>query len=221
MKKWLGIVAVVLNMARFGAAAESSADHLLGISFKLSTLGVGADIALDLGKHFNLRGGVNYGSYDLNVAMGKADVEGNLLWLTAPILLDWHPAAGGFRVSAGGIVNKNKISLTADPLEPIELDGVEYDIERLSGDISFREFCPYVGIGVGNAVGGDGRAHFACDFGIMFHGAPKVSSRAVAASSAAQDVLDQALQNEVDNLEDDLSGFLYYPVVSVGFSIAF
>ena len=203
------------------AAEEEKESRPLGISFKLSTLGVGGDLTLDLGKYFNLRGGVNYGQYDLTVIMNEADVEGKLRWLTVPILLDWHPAAGGFRISAGAVINKNKISLTADPKEPIELDGTDYSIESLEGEITFRDFSPYIGIGTGDAVGADSAVHFTCDFGVMFQGIPDVSAHARSSSEVVQAALDEALQKEVDNLRDDLSWFQYYPVVSLGFSIAF
>jgi hypothetical protein len=225
MRTWV-LTGLVIGILGAGAArGEDKVEektYPLGLGVKVGTLGFGADMTMGLTSILNLRAGMNYGKFDVNVVLDEADVEGHLRWMTVPLLLDIHPAAGGFRLSLGGMVNRNKVSLSADPTEPIELEGTDYDITSLDGEIRFAEFSPYVGIGYGNAVGKDGRVHFSCDFGILYHGAPKVTARAVSTLPGEwQARLDEDLQKEVDDFEDDISGFRYYPLISLGFSVAF
>ncbi len=212
---WAGAVSV-LGLWASGALASP-----VGVSLKVNTLGAGADVTVNMGTYLNARAGFNYGQFNLLMSLDEADLDAKLRWQTVPVLLDYHPTGGGFRISLGGVVNNNRIDLSADPYEPLTLQGVDYTIDRLDGRIEFQRISPYFGIGVGNAVGG-GRVHFACDFGVMYHGSPRV--RAVAESNlppALQAELDRDLQSEVDDLQDDLSGWRYYPVVSLGFSISF
>jgi hypothetical protein len=201
---------------------EETRDPTLGISPKISTLGVGGDLTLRFGKYMNGRVGVNYWHHEMSVQLDEADVEGTLEWNTFPLLLDWHPAGGGFRVSFGGVVNNNKVKISADPRQPITLEGTDYWIESLDGEITFPQVAPYFGIGYGNAVLEDSVLHFACEFGVMFQGALRAKAKATAnLPPALMAELDRDLQQEVDDFEKDASAYQYYPVIALGFSIGF
>ncbi len=192
-----------------------------GVTLKLNTLGVGADLTVNLGTYLNLRGGFNYGQLDTTVLMDEATVIGSLRWRTIPLLLDYHPTGGGFRISGGGMINHNRVLLSADPNEPLKLQGTDYSVDRLEGSIRFNRFSPYLGIGFGNATG-NGRVHFACDFGVMMHGSPRVEARAEANLPPDQQAqLERELQREVDEFENDIAAWKFYPVVSLGLSVSF
>jgi hypothetical protein len=136
-------------------------------------------------------------------------------------LLDIHPFGGGFRVSGGGMLNKNEIQLRANLDRTVEIDDQEFSLSDFKGEVTFEEMAPYLGIGYGNAVGADGRWHFSCDFGVMFQGEPKVSASATASNPAIQPIVDEALDREVADLQDDANAFKYYPVISAGVSFRF
>ncbi len=193
----------------------------LGVSLKAGTLGAGGDVTVNLGKKANLRGGINLFNYDDTVDLDEATVDGEIDWQTMSVLLDWHPAGSGFRLSGGVVFNENEISMTASPNDTLEFQGTDYTVQSLDGQVTFNELSPYLGIGYGDAVGGNGRFHFTCDFGVMFHGEPEVSLRATAQNPAIQAQLDQDVQAERDEFQEDIDGFVIYPVVSVGFSFAF
>jgi hypothetical protein len=55
----------------------------------------------------------------------------------------------------------------------------------------------------------------------MFQGEPKVAASATASDPALQPYVDQALANEVADIQDDASVFQFYPVISVGVSYRF
>lgn len=194
----------------------------VGITAKAGTLGLGADLTVGLvASRLNARAGINGFTYAREFEMEDADVEAELDWMTIPILLDWHPAGGGFRISSGPVINNNEISLSADPNVPIELEDKEYDIAGLDGAIAFDDASFYFGIGYGNAAASEGRWHFACDFGVMYHGEPDATASATAQNAAVQTELNNALAEEVEQFEEDARAFQFYPVVSMGVSFAF
>lgn len=191
----------------------------VGITPKIGTLGLGADVTVKLTDHVNARGGYNAYTHEQQVDMDDARVDGEIRLQTIPILLDWHVYDGGFRLSVGAVLNENEIVLSATPKDDFTFNDNHYTVQSLDGEIDFMKTSGYFGLGYGNAVGRDGRLNFACDFGVMFHGQPSVSATAAAVDPRLQAALNNDLQAEVDDLEDRLSGFLVYPVISIGFSI--
>ena len=211
--------AVVFSVITAGLAAAQTTG--VGIAAKVGTLGYGGDLTIGLGQYLSFRGGYNTLALKRDVDLDEATVKGKLAWQTIPLLLDWHPWGQGFRVSAGGVINDNAIKLSADMKQTLELENTEYSVESLDGSITFNRGSLYLGIGYGNAAGTDGRWHFACDFGVMYHGEPEVNAHATARDPAQQANLDRDLQMETDNLQHDMKGFQYYPVIAVGVSYAF
>jgi hypothetical protein len=203
------------------AAARATAVGEVGATVKVGTLGLGAEASVGIAPRLNVRAGYNTLSYERDFTMDDADVTGELDWQTIPILLDWHAFGGGFRISAGGVINNNEVLISADPTEPFELQDAAYWIDSLDGKITFDSTSWYLGVGYGNAVDRDGRWHVSCDFGVMYHGEPKVEATAVAQDPLIQALLDQDLQKEVADFQDDIKAFVWYPVVSVGVSFRF
>ncbi len=200
---------------------DSGSAGNVGITAKVGTLGAGAEVTLGLGDYFGLRVSGNRASWDGD----KSSDEGTIAWdvelQTYGALLDIHPFGGGFRLSGGEMINKNKIRLHADLNEPVELNGQDYQLSDFGGEVTFNSTAPYAGIGYGNAAGADGRWHFSCDFGVMFQGSPKVEAHATASDPAYQSAVDAALEKERAEIQDDANGFKYYPVISLGVSFRF
>lgn len=196
---------------------SASAPDFAGAALKAGTAGVGADVTLGLSDNINLRVGLNYFSHTHeSFDNGEKDLIGKLNLQTAPLLADWHPSAGNFRVSAGLFINNNRLSLDAVPGAEIDFNDVEYRVESFSGNMSFNRLSPYIGIGYGNAARGGSRFGFSFDFGVMFHGTPKISAEAVAADPGRQEALERDLDAELNNLRDDADPFKFYPVLSFG-----
>lgn len=212
-----------LAVVLLGASVAQAA---IAATLKVGTLGIGADLTVGIDEKFNARVGVSGLSYGFSVG-GDEDEEGSksispdLKLLTLGALLDWHPWAGGFRVSTGLYVNKNKLDLTADTSQKVEINDKEYLLSDLDGTVDFRSLAPYLGFGYGNALGADGRWHFACDFGVMFQGSPQVGLAATVNDPALQAQLDADLEQEAKKIEDDISFFRVYPVLTLGVSYRF
>lgn len=195
------------------------------VTVKMGTLGYGADLTVGLVPTVNLRLGVNTISLDIDVAeedseSGGEEIQTEIEWLTLAVLLDWHLTEGGFRVTGGIMINNNEVNLSADISESVEINDRAYIVSDFSGNISFNDIAPYLGIGYGNAVG-EGRWHFALDLGVMFQGAPDVTIEARSSNPIIQAILDRDLQAEAQELEDDTEMFDMYPVLSLGASFAF
>lgn len=227
--KWLVVVimAALVN-AGFGAekratvpVAETGSAGGVGLTVKAGTLGAGLEATVGANDYLGFRFGVNAMSFGPRVLTDEGTINTDMEWLSYGALVDIHPFGGGFRISGGGLINKNKFKMTADLDEPVDLNGVEYQLGDLNGEVTFEELAPYAGIGFGNAVGADGRWHFSCDFGILFQGAPKLEATARASDPALQEVVDRALAAELEDIQEDMDAFQWYPVISVGVSYRF
>ncbi len=193
----------------------------VGLTVKAGTLGGGLEATIGASDYLGFRFGVNMMNAGPSLSQDEGTIKTDLDWLSYGALVDLHLFGGGFRISGGGLINKNKFKMTADLTKSVELNNQEYYLDSLDGQVTFSELAPYVGIGYGNAVGADGRWHFSCDFGVMFQGSPTVSASAKASDPAIQPYVDEALAAEVADIQDDANAFKYYPVISVGVSYRF
>lgn len=214
--RMLAMVVAAAMMVGQSVLAEGVA-----LTAKVGSLGVGGDLTFGLGQSVNARVGFNWVNYDRDFDMDEATVEGAVDFLTIPVLLDWHCFGGGFRLSAGPVINKNKVTLSAEPNGILELENTDYQVDSLDGSVTVDDLGAYLGIGYGNAVGSDGHWFFACDFGVMYQGEPSVEATAKASNPALQELLNRDLQKEVADFQDDISWFRFYPVISVGLSYRF
>jgi hypothetical protein len=196
----------------------------VGITAKVGTLGLGGELTAGLLQRVNGRLGFNALSISADLSDdedGVEDVSGDLELQTVSLLLDWHPwKDGGFRLSAGAILNNNEVSLTAESDVVVQLGDSAYLISDLNGDVTFDDIVPYVGLGYGNAVG-EGNWHFSFDLGVMFQGEPDVSLSATALIPAQQDALNASIEQEIQDIEEDTEVFTMYPVLSFGLSYKF
>lgn len=222
----IGVVlcGLALAAARVSAAQGGQVDEPaggVGVSAKVGTLGIGGELTLGLNDYVGIRLGANAFNWSGSTDADEGTVYTDLDLMTYGALLDLHLFGGGFRISGGALVNKNKLNIRADLTEPVELNGLKFWLEDLSGEVTFAELAPYAGIGYGNAVDHDGRWHFSCDFGVMFQGEPKVSASATASNPTLQPAVNAALDAEVADIQDDANSYKYYPVISLGVSFRF
>jgi hypothetical protein len=191
-----------------------------GATAKVGTTGLGADLTLGINDHLSLRGGISGFTYDDTVELDDAEVDGSIDMLIFPVLIDWHPAGTGFRISAGAVFNESEFSLSADD-KVLTLSDIDFPVDTLTGSIETDDLTYYFGIGYGNAAGKDGRVHFSCDFGIIYYGSPTVSATAASQVPGTQAALDIALADEIAELEEEIKDYSFYPVISLGVAVRF
>ena len=215
MKKYFLLAALALP----GVASASD----WGIDGHGGTLGFGAELNYAVNSYFTARVQFNRYNYDYNATKEQVNYDLTLQLKSYAAMLDWHPFAGVFRVTGGVFSNKNNIAAVATPQGSYTVNGHTYTAAQLAtlyGDISFKPTVPYLGIGWStNGTTGTGLG-FEFDVGALFQGSPKANLYATGPVTT-QAQFQQDLAAEQAKLQDDVSSFKTYPVVSLGITYRF
>jgi hypothetical protein len=218
--RYIGVVvSFLLIWSTMAFAQEGTAGAL-----KLGTTGLGVEVIQSFREHVNGRLGLNFYSGDYDATGGdevEYDIDLNLR--SGLLLVDWHPYEGEFRVSYGLFYNSNSVEVRGTPTESVKIGDRRYspaEVGILKYTFDFRNIAPYLGIGVGNAFRTDRTFGFNFDFGLLFQGSPKVEL-STEDSLVAEDLIRSDLEKEEEELEDDISAFKVYPVISFGFTYRF
>lgn len=221
MKSSKACVIVAMTLAAVGAAEAA------GVGLRAGTTGVGADIGFGLLPTLSARVGYSGLSYNRTIEPTDLKYDSRLRLSNLNLLLDFSPLPGPFRLTGGFIVNDNKADVTAQPTNgTYTLNGVTYPasaIGSLGGTVKAgNRAAPYLGIGYGNVAGLGVNFYF--DLGVMFQGTPSASLSATCGSSLSAAQCSQLQANvvaEQNRLQNDISGFKYYPVANIGVTIGF
>lgn len=209
----------------------------IGVGVKGGTLGVGAEIDLGLNDTLHLRGGANYLKFSFDSTISNIDYDMEPEFKNFSLLLDVYPFSGSFRITGGVFINNNEIALTGSPRGdgfwadysiPSEYSFAEplKDTIKVDGTVEFNTFAPYVGIGWNSNVEKVKGWGVSFEMGVLFQGAPTVSSLTASAAPPLDAYADnplvlQVLEQEKKAIEEDLENFQYYPVASLMFHYTF
>ena len=195
----------------------------VGVTAKGGTTGVGADLTVPLVSNWlNLRAGYNFLGWRPSITQSGIKYKADLDFESIPILLDFHPFHGNFRITGGVFYNKNEMDLSAAVNANTVGNGTGVGTAILNANTSWsKEWAPYLGIGFGNAADDNTldlpiAVGFSLDIGAFYQGSPDVL---LTDSSGLVPAADLAIEQA--QLEDDLSGFKFYPVVTLGIHIRF
>lgn len=187
---------------------------------KASTLGGNVELYRSFGDQFNAHIGINY--FSLNQSLEetddyKAEAEAGLMSFS--VLGDYFPfQSSSFRLTAGLMFNLNEINTVLTPVESYTVGGDVYtpdDLGTLDANIKFNAIAPYIGLGFGNPTGGDSGFGFVFELGTMYQGG------SIVALTANGLLEPSASEDQEELIEDNLSWFNWYPVVSLGLSYKF
>ncbi len=209
-------------LSAFAVTGTAVADHNFGVGVKAGTLGIGVEgtwrplpyIDLRVGanqydyKDSGLYGGVNY---DAEFNLDNYYVTGNLRFPLSP-----------FRLSGGLYANGNEFNaVSGDNGAIIFIGGDPYPADAvgtLSAGAAFDSTSPYVGVGFDFTV--LGKVGLILDFGMLWQGSPQVSMSADG-PLAGIPMFEASMDAERAELEDQLSDYKAWPVVSLGFVFNF
>jgi hypothetical protein len=219
----------------------SAASGSVGVAVKVSTLGLGAEVAARVMRRANVRAGFNVLGYSRTFNKDGIPYHGHLNFKTVEAHFDFFPWSGGFHVSPG------LLAYIGDPIkatafvpggQSFTLGGTVFYSDSAmpttgTGKVDFNEAAPMITVGWGNLVPRQYNKHFSVPFeiGVAFQGAattklnlsgnvctsPGVNCTAAASSSFVQSQV-IAEQNKISN---SLSFFQAYPIISVGFGYKF
>ncbi len=211
---------LLLIMLFFGLSSTTIFSQEWAIAAKVSTLGGNLELYRSFGDQFNAHVGFNY--FGLDQSLDDEDdyvVDATVGLMSISALGDYFPfESSSFRVTAGLYFNLNEIDAIVTPTETYEVGGDIYSIEELGTldmNIAFNPVAPYIGLGFGNPTAGDSGFGFSFDIGSMYQGGSIVNM-------TAEGLLEPTAAEDQEKLiEDNLSWFKWYPVVSLGLSYKF
>lgn len=211
--------------------------HAVGVGGRVSTIGLGLEVAQPLARKLNFRAGLSAFSYNLEQEQDQIDYELDANFAARHFLLDWHPFAGTFRLSGGLFNNKTEFSFVskqANTSQPYSVgnDTWTSDNARLTGTMRFQPIAPYLGLGWGwRPNRADGGLSFTADIGVIYQGAPNIDLDAsgTATSQKYNITVDIAtyvpaqeeLVVEEANLEKEGKSYTYYPFIALGLQYSF
>lgn len=204
-------------------ASSSAANADFGVGVKAGTLGIGVEGRWSPLPWLDLRLGANQYDYDATGVQAGIDYD-------ATLALDTYFLTGNFsfplsplRITAGAFSNGNELQLMSqDTLgADFNIGGVSFssaDVGALQSITSFGSTAPYLGAGFDFEA--FGKVGLNLDFGVLWQGEPTVSLNATGLDTAPaqiQALLIPALEAERLELEDEVSGYKAWPVVSLSF----
>lgn len=222
-------------------AASGGDTNKIGIGVKGSLLGGGVEVAARVTHFTNVRAGFNMLSYSRGFNKDGIAYNGQLSFKTVEAHFDIFPFAGNFHVSPGVLAYIGD-PITANAAVPggqtFTLGGTTYYSDTTTpltgnGKIDFNRAAPMATIGWGNLVPRRHNKHFSVPFevGVAFQGSPKAAlslggnvcdSPGVNCRPAATDAGVQTnIQSEQTKLNNSMSFFKAYPIISVGFGYSF
>jgi hypothetical protein len=222
------------------ADSKSKGEHgagRVGVGFRASSLGLGGEVAVEVTRTSNLRGGISGFSYSRGFDQNGIHYYGDLRWLSAEAHYDWFPfthLVRSFHLSPGLIAyNDNHVNASASTMGGYNftLNHVAYfsdpaDPVGGTGKLSFNKAAPTFMVGFGNLVPRKGK-HVSVNIeaGVAFAGSPKIGlnltgSACLPGTSICQNVgttpsIQSNVVGEQTVISNDLSPFKYYPLVAL------
>ncbi|MDQ7045613.1 MAG: hypothetical protein Q9M32_06860 [Sulfurimonas sp.] len=197
------------------------------IALKAGTLGGALELTTNITESINARIGISGFNYSQSDSDTDITYDADLKILNISLLADYYVSNNSqFRLTGGVMYNGNKLTMNGKPTAAgtFTINNVVYNssaVSSVDASVDFNKVAPYIGIGWGNAVKKAGW-NFTADLGVMFQGAANVESSYVTTlTGAAKTQLDADIAAEQRELEDDLSGYKYYPVATIGVSYRF
>lgn len=229
-------LAVALLLAGTSTMASAASDDIT-FAGRISTLGLGVESSTRyFSDNLHLRAQANFGNLSRTLERNTLDYDAEFEWLSGGLMADFF-LIDKLRLSLGAMVNKNRVQLAQQGAGIYKIGSRDYRAEgdfQLDGDIKFRSFAPYIGIGFGNPMSSKSRISYGVDVGVMVQGNPTAelnakgtvtpvdsSGNAIGDSTQAEfDPTVQAdLKREQDEAASDAEDLKVFPVI--GFSIAY
>lgn len=241
--KLSSVIALVLSVHSLPAISTSSEDSTgAGAIIKIGTLGPGVEFDYRLNESWNIRLQANGYSYSDTFEEDDIDYTGEIKLSSFGALIDWRPFSGTFRMSGGLYSNGNELEGTAISrgdeifeIGDLTYQGVAAAPLTLNTSVKLgRSSAGYLGLGWGNSANSGWL--FSFEMGVLFSGSPEVELGFegfaeqennpgtifdVNGNSPEALTFQNEIALEVKNLEDDISDFEYYPVISLGVGYRF
>lgn len=136
-----------------------------------STLGLGGDVAVGLGRFIVVRGSQHGGSIGASRDLSSQPYDFFAKADNRTFMLDLHPFGGGIFVSAGKVINKSAIALTGTPTNgSYTFNGSSYPADSVGtvlGSIKLPENSMFYGLGWDHTFGNTWPASLVSRVGVV------------------------------------------------------
>lgn len=200
-------------------------DGLFALSVDCGTLGAGASAWVSAGKYFTFNAGYNWLNIRPSVSTTDIDYSGKLDMKNIPVMANWHPFKGTFRIFSGAVFADSKIKMTAraNNDSSYSINGHRYTTSQigvLAGEAKFEnDIAPIVGLGWSKSPKKKGLGAY-LDLGVAFSGSAKVNLSA--SGPISSDPTFQAdLAREVKKVNDEIEFVKFYPIIRAGIMYRF
>jgi len=234
--------AAQLPRAPYKVSKSAYAEHsgpfssvLVGV--KASTLGAGLELSTPLSRHFAARGQFNLTSFDYLFNIDGVDYDSKFNLRSGSAGIDWYPTHHSFRISPGVLYFNNHLKAISGvpPGNYFELGDTGFINsvdDPLNGDaevLFHHHIAPMLVVGF-NLIGGR-RSRFSVpvELGGAYTGTARIN--VVLNGTACTDEgcftfadnqeAQQSMQAEIAKLNNRLSSYPIYPIVSIGFAYRF
>ena len=209
-----GLLALALMVS-----GTANADLDLGVGLKAGTLGLGLEATWQPLPYLDVRVGANAYEYEDDGTQAGVAYDGTLDLESFYATGNFHFPVSPMRLTAGLYSNGNEfVLLNDDAAGTIDIGGIGYpasEIGTLTSVTSFGSTSPYIGIGFDFTLAG--KVGMNLDFGVLWQGEPDVTLEADGPTLPLDQGFQDALAIEREQLEDEMSDFKAWPVVSLGF----
>ncbi len=208
---------VALILAWGSAQAQ---EHSVGA--RAGLLGLGVEYGYVVNDRLGVRIGVNGAGISFDREEAEIEYEFSLTWESFAASVDFHPAAGPFRVTGGILGNRNRLDLVSRPTEDVTIGDQTYSPEQvgtLSAAVRFQRTAPFVGVGWDWSR----RSRLfgvSFDLGLVRQGTPRTSLTA-SGEYANDPAFADDLEAERRELQNGLDDFRLLPYATVGLVFRF
>lgn len=217
---------LALTCAALLSTACTSYAGNFGVGGTVGTTGVGVEGKLAMSDNIALRGSVTTAPFSRTETIDGVEYDADLNFTNVGGFVDLYPFKNGFHISGGAYGGDKSADLigTPGPATTVEIGGTTYtgaQIGTLTGDVSYNDVAPFVGLGYDGFMKRSSNWSFNARAGVMFVGSPEVDLTAAGGLVSASPMVQAELQNEIANLEAELDDYKYYPVVTLGITRRF
>lgn len=223
--KSLLLIAALLVFPAMMAAQSGEEPSPLAVGFSASTLGLGPELSLHLTPRLGLRGGLHWFGLTFDEDIEDVRYQVRPRWRNVTALVDLHPFANAFRLTAGLVWWNTSARGEAVLNQPVQIGDRIYqpaEVGALLGRADYpRQIAPMAGLGIASR----GRIAVTFDVGLVMAGHPEVALSVDSPLTGAE--LDQ-LRAEVAKEEAEVRQMIrdeplarYYPVVQLGLKFRF
>ncbi len=190
------------------------------IGVKVTTFGPGIEVVKSFNELVNLRLGGTYFKmkYDFSTDTEVSTINRSYATTGAINLMADLNFVSFMHFTGGFLFNMNKFELQATAKEDYYVDESQ-DTPETTGNVDYKfttnKLCPYAGFGFGRSISRSNLVSFSFDFGVVYHGAPKVSLNTNGVISET----DSMEQEQI--LRDNIEGYKFYPMISFQLSFRF